>query len=50
MRLTDEQAELFLGPDFGVAATVCPDGSPHLTVVRLDWGGERWVDAHGLGR
>ena len=41
--LTDEQANLFLEPNYGVAATLRRDGSPHLTTVWVDWDGEQAV-------
>lgn len=50
VRLTDEQAQLFLDPNFGVAAALRPDGSPHLTVVWLDWDGERVLFNTAYGR
>jgi PPOX class probable F420-dependent enzyme len=36
-RLTEGQREVFLRPNYGVVATIRPDGSPQLTAV--------WVDA-----
>jgi PPOX class probable F420-dependent enzyme len=41
--LTDKQAQLFLDPNFGVAATVKEDGSPQTSVVWVDWDGENVV-------
>ena len=41
--LTDNQAQLFLDPNFGVVATVKPDGSPQTSVVWIDWDGENVV-------
>lgn len=35
-RLTEEQARLLAGPNFGVVTTLRPDGSPHSTVVWVD--------------
>ena len=35
-RLTDEQARLFLGKNYGVVATIRADGSPQLTTVWVD--------------
>jgi len=29
VKLTDEQAQLFLGKNFGAVATIRPDGTPH---------------------
>jgi PPOX class probable F420-dependent enzyme len=41
--LTDSQAELFLQPNYGTATTLRADGSPHTTVVWVDWDGENVV-------
>ena len=41
--LTDNQAQLFLDPNFGVVATLKEDGSPQSSVVWLDWDGENVV-------
>jgi PPOX class probable F420-dependent enzyme len=41
--LTDSQAQLLLDPNFAVAATVRPDGSPQTSVVWIDWDGENAV-------
>jgi PPOX class probable F420-dependent enzyme len=38
--LTDEQARLFLEPNFATAGTLNPDGSAQLTIVWIDWDGE----------
>jgi PPOX class probable F420-dependent enzyme len=40
-RLTDAEARLLLEPNFGIVAVLRPDGSPHQTVVWVDWDGER---------
>ncbi len=37
--LTDDQVKLLTGPNFGVLATVMPDGSPQASVL--------WVDHRG---
>jgi PPOX class probable F420-dependent enzyme len=42
-KLTDNQAQLFLDPNFGVVATVKEDGSPQTSVIWLDWDGENVV-------
>jgi PPOX class probable F420-dependent enzyme len=42
-RLTEKQIELLTGPNFGVVATLKPDGSPQTTVVWVDWDGENVV-------
>jgi PPOX class probable F420-dependent enzyme len=39
-KLTESQARMFTGPYYGVATTVRPDGSPHSTVVWVDYDGE----------
>ena len=41
--LNDNQAQLFLDPNFGVVATLKEDGSPQSSVVWLDWDGENVV-------
>ena len=38
--LTDKQAQLFLGRNFGALASLYPDGSPMVTPVWVDWDGE----------
>ena len=38
--LTDEQARLFLEPNFATAGTFNPDGSAQLTIVWIDWDGQ----------
>ncbi len=38
--LTEDQAQLFLEKNYGVATTLRRDGSPHSTVVWVDWDGE----------
>ena len=42
-RLTEKQAKLFTDPNYGWAVTVRSDGTPHATVVWLDYDGERVV-------
>jgi PPOX class probable F420-dependent enzyme len=37
--LTDEQARLFLEPNFATVGTLNPDGSAQLTIVWIDWDG-----------
>ena len=49
-RLTDEQAQLFLEPYYGVAATVRADGSPQMSTVWLDYDGENVVFNTAEGR
>ena len=48
--LSDEQAQLFLGKNFGTVATVRSDGSPHLTVLWLDWDGQNVLLNTAYGR
>jgi PPOX class probable F420-dependent enzyme len=48
--ITEEQARLFLEPNFGVVATIRRDGSPLQTVVWVDWDGERVVFNTAEGR
>lgn len=42
-RIRDEHARLFLDPNYAVVATLRRDGSPHQTVVWIDWDGEHVV-------
>ena len=49
-RLTDEEARLFLEPNYGWAATVRADGTPQLSVVWVDYDGERVVFNTAEGR
>ena len=49
-RLTDKQAELFLGKNFGAVATIRPDGTPHVTPVWVDYDGEHIVFNTATGR
>lgn len=39
-KLSEAQARMFTEPYYGVVATVRPDGSPHQTVVWVDYDGE----------
>ena len=48
--LTEQQAQLFLDPNYGVVTTLRNDGSPHMTVVWLDWDGEHVVFNTAEGR
>ena len=41
--LTEQQAGLFLGRNFGVVATLKPGGAPQATVVWVDYDGENVV-------
>jgi PPOX class probable F420-dependent enzyme len=40
VKLTDKQAQLLLGKNFGSLATLTEDGSPQVTPVWVDWDGE----------
>jgi PPOX class probable F420-dependent enzyme len=42
-KLTDDQAALFLEPNYAAATTLRRDGSPHTTVVWVDWDGENVI-------
>jgi PPOX class probable F420-dependent enzyme len=48
--LTEQQAQLFLDPNYGVVMTLRRDGSPQMTVVWLDWDGEHVVFNTAEGR
>jgi PPOX class probable F420-dependent enzyme len=48
--LTEQQAQLFLDPNYGVVTTLRRDGSPQTTVVWLDWDGEHVVFNTAEGR
>jgi PPOX class probable F420-dependent enzyme len=48
--LTEAQAQLFLEPNYGVAAAIRPDGTPQLTVVWVDWDGEHVLFNTAEGR
>jgi PPOX class probable F420-dependent enzyme len=39
-KLTDSEARMFTEPYYGVVSTVRPDGSPHQSVVWVDYDGE----------
>jgi PPOX class probable F420-dependent enzyme len=43
VKLTDEQAALFLEPNYAAVTTLRRDGSPHTTVVWVDWDGENVI-------
>jgi PPOX class probable F420-dependent enzyme len=49
-RLTAEQARLFEEPNFATVATANPDGSSQLSIVWIDWDGERVVFNTAAGR
>ena len=40
VKLTEKQAQLLLGKNFGSLATISEDGSPQVTPVWVDWDGE----------
>ncbi len=48
--LTNDQARLLLEPNFATVGTVNPDGSPHLTIVWIDWDGEHVLFNTAAGR
>ena len=48
--LTAEQALLFEEPNFATVATANPDGSAQLSIVWIDWDGERVVFNTAAGR
>lgn len=48
--LSDDQARLFLDPNFGNLATLRADGSPHVTPVWIDYDGEHIVFNTAVGR
>jgi PPOX class probable F420-dependent enzyme len=50
VKLTDKQAELFLGKNFGAVATIRPDGTPHVTPVWIDYDGEHVLFNTATGR
>ncbi len=50
IRLTAEQAELFLDRNFGALATIREDGTPNVTPVWVDWDGEHIVVNTSYGR
>lgn len=50
VRLTDKQAQLFLGKNFGAVATIRPDGTPHVTPVWVDYDGEHVLFNTATGR
>jgi PPOX class probable F420-dependent enzyme len=48
--LTGEQARLLQEPNFATVATVNRDGSPQLSIVWIDWDGERVLFNTAAGR
>ena len=48
--LTDDQARLLQGPNFATVATLNPDGSAQLSIVWIDWDGERVLFNTAAGR
>jgi PPOX class probable F420-dependent enzyme len=42
-KLTHEQAQLLREPNFGVVASLKPDGAARTTIVWVDWDGENVV-------
>jgi PPOX class probable F420-dependent enzyme len=49
-KLTEAQSRMFTDPYYGVVATVRPDGSPHQSVVWVDYDGENVVFNTAEGR
>jgi PPOX class probable F420-dependent enzyme len=49
-KLTDAQAHMFTEPYYGVVSTVRKDGSPHQSVVWVDYDGENVVFNTAEGR
>jgi len=49
-KLTDAQARMFTEPHYGVVSTVRKDGSPHQTVVWVDFDGENVLVNTAEGR
>jgi PPOX class probable F420-dependent enzyme len=49
-RLSAEQARLFEEPNFATVATTNQDGSAQLSIVWIDWDGERVVFNTAAGR
>ena len=50
VKLTDKQAALFEGKNFGAVATIRPDGTPHVTPVWVDYDGEHVLFNTATGR
>ena len=48
--LTDDAARLLQGPNFATVATLNPDGSSQLSIVWIDWDGERVLFNTAVGR
>jgi PPOX class probable F420-dependent enzyme len=48
--LSEKQAKLFTDRNWGVIATVRPDGSPHVTPVWIDYDGENVLVNSARGR
>ena len=48
--LTDKQAELFRGRNWGTVVTLREDGSPHATPVWIDTDGEKVLFNTAIGR
>ena len=49
-KLTDKQAELFRGKNWGTVVTLRKDGSPHATPVWIDTDGENVLFNTAVGR
>jgi PPOX class probable F420-dependent enzyme len=49
-KLTDKQADLFRGRNWGTVTTLRPDGTPHSTPVWVDTDGEKVIFNTAIGR
>jgi PPOX class probable F420-dependent enzyme len=49
-KLTDNQADLFRGRNWGTVTTLRPDGTPHSTPVWVDTDGENVIFNTAIGR
>jgi PPOX class probable F420-dependent enzyme len=50
VKLTDKQADLFRGRNWGTVTTLRPDGTPHSTPVWVDTDGENVIFNTAVGR
>ncbi len=50
VKLTENQAQLFLDKNFGSLATIREDGTPHVTPVWVDYDGEHVLFNTATGR
>jgi hypothetical protein len=47
--LTEVEAQFLRDPNYAVVAALRDDGSPHQTVIWIDWVRPRRVEPYGLG-